>query len=91
VTPEKRELALAAALGLAAGPVYLASGPERFLAWYAVLLGGGLFGTAHWLKELKPSRLAWLVWLAWPVVMAAAAGLSLAVCSVILNFLKGGV
>ena len=90
MTPEKREVYLAAVLGLAAGPTYLAAGPERFLTWYAVLLGGGLFGTAHWLRELKPSRAAWMVWLAWPLVMAMGAGMSLAVCQVFLNFLKKG-
>lgn len=79
-------------LGLAAGPTYLAAGPERFLTWYAVVLGGGLFSTAHWLRELKPSRATWLVWLAWPLVMAAGAGLSLAVCRAVLSFFaKGGV
>jgi len=80
VTPEKRELLLAASLGLAAGPTYLVSGPANFITWYAVVIGGGLFSTAFWLRDLKPSRAAWFTWLAWPFVMAAGAGLSMFVC-----------
>ncbi|BAF60676.1 hypothetical membrane protein [Pelotomaculum thermopropionicum SI] len=91
MSPEKRELCLAAALGLAAGPTYLAAGPANFLTWYAVLLGGGLLSTAFWLRDLKPSRSAWLTWLAWPFVMAAGAALSMAVCLLIQYFLAGGV
>jgi hypothetical protein len=81
MSPERRELILAFTLGLSAGPCYFLAGPERFLAWYAVLLSGGIFSTAHWLKEVKPSRTAWLTWLVWPLVLlgGAALGLGLAV------------
>ena len=78
--PERREIALASALGLLAGPTYLAAGPDKFLIWYAVVLGGGIFSTAHWLKDLRPSRSAWFVWLAWPVVMMAGAAVSITAC-----------
>lgn len=85
MSPEKRELILASALGLAAGPTYLVSGPANFITWYAVVIGGGLFSTAFWLRDLKPSRTAWFTWLAWPfvmwpLVMAAGAGLSMFIC-----------
>jgi hypothetical protein len=78
--PQKRELLLACTLGLAAGPTYLAAGPANFLIWYGIVLGGGLFSTAFWLSDLKPSRAAWFTWLAWPFVMGAGAGLSMFVC-----------
>ena len=81
VAPEKREIALASVLGLLAGPTYLVAGPERFLVWYAVLLGGGIFSTTHWLREIRPSRAAWLTWLAWPIVMLFGAGVSLLACA----------
>lgn len=77
MSPEKRELLLAASLGLAAGPCYLAAGPAQFLTWYAVVIGGGLFSTAFWLKEV---RATWKLWLAWPVVMGAGAALSMFIC-----------
>lgn len=77
MSPEKRELLLASALGLAAGPTYLAAGPASFLTWYSIVIGGGLFSTAFWLREVRPS---WKLWLAWPFVMAAGAGLSMLVC-----------
>ncbi|MCL6558839.1 MAG: hypothetical protein K6U74_08545 [Firmicutes bacterium] len=77
MSPEKRELLLASALGLAAGPTYLAAGPAQFLTWYAVVIGGVLFSTAFWLKEVRAS---WKLWLTWPVVMAAGAALSMFVC-----------
>ncbi len=80
MSPEKRELLLASVLGLAAGPTYLAAGPAQFLTWYAVVIGGGLFSTAFWLRDLKPSRAAWFTWLAWPVVMGAGAALSMFIC-----------
>jgi len=80
MSPEKRELLLASVLGLAAGPTYLAAGPANFLVAYAVVIGGGLFSTAFWLRDLKPSRAAWFTWLAWPVVMAFGATLSMFVC-----------
>jgi hypothetical protein len=90
MSPEKRELFLAGCLGLAAGPTYLAAGPDKFLTWYAVVLGGGIFSTAHWLKDLKPSRSAWFVWLVWPVVMMAGAGLSMFACLFLQKiFLRG--
>lgn len=88
MAPEKRELALALVLGLAAGPCYLMAGPDKFLTWYAVLVGGGIFSTAFWLKEVKPSRATWLTWLAWPLIMMAGAAASLVVCLAILS--KGG-
>ncbi|KYH30660.1 hypothetical protein [Neomoorella mulderi] len=88
MNPEKRELALAFALGLCAGPCYLVAGPERFLTWYAVVLGGGIFSTAFWLKEISPSKAACLVWLVWPLAMLAGAAASLLVCLAILS--KGG-
>ncbi|NHM28143.1 hypothetical protein G7K71_14370 [Desulfofundulus sp. TPOSR] len=88
--PEKREIILALVLGLLAGPCYLLAGPDKFLSWYAVVLGGGIFSTAHWLKEMKPSRSAWFVWLAWPVVMLAGAGLSLMACISARNLLIEG-
>ncbi|WP_027717797.1 hypothetical protein [Desulfovirgula thermocuniculi] len=81
MSPEKRELALASVLGLLAGPTYLAAGPERFLTWYAVVLGGGVFSTAHWLREIKPSRAAWLTWLAWPFALLSGAAVSLLGCA----------
>ena len=83
MTPERRELALAFALGLAAGPVYLLAGPGRFLSWYAAFLWGGVLCTAHWLREIRPSRAAWLVWLAWPFVAFGGAVLSLAVVAAV--------
>ncbi|WP_027356579.1 hypothetical protein [Desulfofundulus thermocisternus] len=86
--PEKREIVLASVLGLLAGPCYILAGPERFLTWYAVVLGGGIFSTAHWLRDLKPSRSAWFVWLAWPVVMMAGAAVSLLVCGIGQKFLE---
>ncbi|NPV72323.1 MAG: hypothetical protein HPY89_00715 [Pelotomaculum sp.] len=91
MSPQKRELLLSAALGLAAGPTYLVAGPANFLTWYAVVIGGGIFSTAFWLRDLKPSRSTWLTWLAWPLVMAAGAGLSMFVCILIQNLTKGGV
>jgi len=90
LSPQKRELLLSGVLGLAAGPVYLAAGPANFLTWYAVVIGGGLFSTAFWLRDLKPSRSTWLTWLAWPFIMAAGAGLSMVVCLFIHNLTKGG-
>jgi|GEM_PF-3119188 hypothetical protein len=91
MAPEKRELALASLLGLAAGPCYLLTGPDKFLTWYAVLVGGGIFSTAFWLKEMRPSKAAWLTWLAWPLVMMAGAAVSLVVCITLLKILsKGG-
>jgi hypothetical protein len=87
MSPEKRELLLASALGLAAGPTYLAVGPTDFLTWYSIVLGGGLFSTAFWLREV---RATWKLWLAWPVVMAAGAALSMLVCVLIQNLAKGG-
>ncbi|MGB9848907.1 MAG: hypothetical protein ACPLSY_03665 [Moorellaceae bacterium] len=78
MTPEKRELALAFVLGLAAGPMYLLAGPGRFLAWYAAFLWGGVLSTAHWLKDIRPSRAAWLTWLAWPFAALGGAVLGLA-------------
>jgi len=39
----KRESLLAVALGLAAGPVFLAAGPDRFLVWYGILAAAPLF------------------------------------------------
>ncbi|NHM25974.1 hypothetical protein G7K71_02895 [Desulfofundulus sp. TPOSR] len=88
--PEKREIALASALGLLAGPCYLVAGPDKFLTWYAVVLGGGIFSTVHWLKDLKPSRSAWFVWLAWPVVMLTGAAVSMVACLFIQKlFLRG--
>lgn len=78
MTPEKRELALAFALGLAAGPTYLLAGPGKFLTWYAAVLGGGIFSTVHWLRDIKPSRAAWVTWLAWPFVLFGGAVLGLA-------------
>ncbi|AEG15187.1 hypothetical protein Desku_1607 [Desulfofundulus kuznetsovii DSM 6115] len=86
--PEKREIVLASVLGLLAGPCYILAGPERFLIWYAVVLGGGIFSTAHWLRDLKPSRSAWFTWLAWPVVMLTGAAVSLLVCGIGQKFLE---
>lgn len=77
MSPEKRELFLAGCLGLAAGPTYLAAGPGNFLVAYAVVIGGGLFSTAFWLREVKAT---WKLWLAWPMVMAAGAALSMFIC-----------
>lgn len=88
--PEKRELVLAVVMGMIAGPVYAVAGPEKFMAWYAAVLGGGLFSTVHWLKDLRPSRAAWLAWLAWPLVVAAGAGLSLLACGLALRLLARG-
>lgn len=85
MTPEKREIILAFVLGLAAGPVYLLAGPGRFLAWYAAFLGGGVFSTVHWLKDIKPSRAAWLMWLAWPFVVFSGAVLGLALAWAVLR------
>lgn len=76
MAPEKREIALASVLGLLAGPTCLLAGSERSLTWYAILLGGGIFSTVHWLKDLKPSRAAWFTWLVWPLVMLTGAGAS---------------
>jgi uncharacterized membrane protein YfcA len=87
MSPEKRELALSGVLGLLAGPCYLVAGPANFLTWYSVIIGGGLFSTAFWLREV---RATWKLWLAWPVVMAAGAALSMLVCVLIQNLAKGG-
>lgn len=86
MAPETRELALAFTLGLLAGPTYLLAGPDKFLAWYALALGAGVFSTAHWLKEIRPSRAAWLVWLAWPPALLLGAVLSLALAAAGLSF-----
>lgn len=51
--PEKREIALASVLGLFAGP-------GRFLTWYALISGGGIFSTTHWLKNVI-AAVSWLV------------------------------
>lgn len=88
--PERREIVLASVLGLLAGPCYILAGPDKFLTWYAVVLGGGIFSTAHWLRDLKPSRSAWFVWLAWPVVMLTGAGLSMITCLFIQKFFLRG-
>ena len=77
MTPETRELALAFTLGLLAGPIYLAAGPGRFLAWYALALGAGVFSTTPWLREIKPSGAARLLWLAWPLVLLLGTAVSL--------------
>lgn len=58
--PEKREIALASVLGLFAGPCYLFAGPGRFLTWYALISGGGIFSTTHWLKNVI-AAVSWLV------------------------------
>lgn len=81
MSPERRELILAFTLGLLAGPTYLLAGPDKFLTWYALVLGGGVFSTAHWLKDLRPSRVAWLTWLAWPPVLLLGAAASLALAT----------
>ncbi len=88
--PERREIALASILGLLAGPCYLVAGPERFLTWYAVILYGGIFSTAHWLKEIKPSRSVLFTWLAWPAMMMAGAAASMVVCLFIQKFFLRG-
>lgn len=90
MTPEKRELALAFALGLCAGPTYLLAGPDRFFMWYGILSGGGVVSTTHWLRDLRPSRSAWLVWLAWPFVLLGGAALGLGLAAVARAFLAPG-
>ena len=77
MSPDKRELLLALALGLAAGPTFCVVGPERFLSWYGILLVAGSVFTAHWVRELKPSRAAWVTWVVSPVVSLVAAVASL--------------
>ncbi|SMB96321.1 hypothetical protein SAMN00808754_1451 [Thermanaeromonas toyohensis ToBE] len=89
MTPEKRELVLAVVLGLAAGPAYLLAGPGKFFAWYAAVLGGGMLATVHWLKDIRPSRIAWLTWLAWLFVLFASAVLALAAAWVVAFSMHG--
>lgn len=86
--PERREILLALVLGFLAGPVYLIAGPGRFVTWYALILGAGMFGTSHWLREIRPGR-AWAFPLA-GLTGAMSVAVSLLLCTALKFYLTGG-